>query len=174
MENYIGDQKHFRGTYNGYKLWQIGQIIGHNWYGKFYATQLRKVNWVKVKGSEKASLEELKAFLDRKMEDDLIRTRFDLIDGKERHKITIKYNPKPKQIDENIAIGGMEEPINLVFYLKDFEYNNLCSIYNSLGKDVSRALYTFTHQGHCTPHHRYRIWKECRIIPNGCEIEGLE
>lgn len=61
---YHGDKKHYCGTYKGYGIWQLGQFIGSNWYGTFYATKKIKVRSRKVENSEHRSLEALKSFID--------------------------------------------------------------------------------------------------------------
>lgn len=58
-----GDKKHYCGNYKGYRIYQVGQMIGSNFYGEFYASQLRGSRYMKVKDSEHKTWEELKAFL---------------------------------------------------------------------------------------------------------------
>lgn len=56
------------GNYKGYKVYQDGEIIGHNWYGEFFCKELKNGRYYKVKGSVCKSLETLKAFI-RAIED---------------------------------------------------------------------------------------------------------
>ena len=55
-----GDRKHYCGMYRGLKIYQVGQTIGNNWYGHFYAAKKCKTNYVKIKDSESPSWEKLK------------------------------------------------------------------------------------------------------------------
>lgn len=55
-----GDKKHYCGRYRGLDIYQVGQMIGSNWYGHFYAAKKRKKNYVKIKNSESPSWEKLK------------------------------------------------------------------------------------------------------------------
>ena len=54
------DKKHYCGIYRGLKIYQVGQMIGNNWYGYFYAAKKSKKNYVKIKESESKSFEQLK------------------------------------------------------------------------------------------------------------------
>ena len=64
MGNYYeSDKKHFCGTYKGYRIYQVGCMIGSGWYGEFYAAKKVKRNYVKVRGSETSTLERLKAWV---------------------------------------------------------------------------------------------------------------
>ena len=64
------DKKHYCGRYKGIDVWQVGQIIGNNWYGDFYVTIPRGVTKrnTKVKGSVCRSLEAVKTYIDNNLE----------------------------------------------------------------------------------------------------------
>ena len=57
--------KLYCGTYKGYPVYQDGQMIGNNWYGKF--TQQKNVNGrhIRIKESTCGSINEIKAFVDK-------------------------------------------------------------------------------------------------------------
>lgn len=65
-----GDKKHYCGRYKGIDVWQVGQIIGNNWYGDFYVTIPRGVTKrnTKVKDSVCRSLEAVKTYIDNNLE----------------------------------------------------------------------------------------------------------
>lgn len=64
------DKKHYCGRYKGIDVWQVGQIIGNNWYGDFYVTIPRGVTKrnTKVKDSVCRSLEAVKTYIDNNLE----------------------------------------------------------------------------------------------------------
>ena len=61
------DRTHYCGMYKGYKVYQKGKMIGNNWYREFYASKLAKKNYVKDKNSVRCSGEELKRYIDNKL-----------------------------------------------------------------------------------------------------------
>lgn len=64
--SYLGDKKHYCGRYKGFDIYQVGQIIGNNWYGTFYA--YKKVDVRSKKVYEASSLEELKKYINNNLE----------------------------------------------------------------------------------------------------------
>jgi hypothetical protein len=62
-----GDKKHYCGKYKGIDVWQIGQIIGSNWYGDYYVTVPRGATRrnMKVKDSVCRTLAAVKGYIDR-------------------------------------------------------------------------------------------------------------
>lgn len=54
------DKKHYCGRYRGLDICQVGQMIGNNWYGHWYAAKKRNKRYVKIKESESKTFEELK------------------------------------------------------------------------------------------------------------------
>lgn len=61
------DKKYYCGKYKGYKVYQVGELIGNNFYGYFYAAKLVNVRYKKDKQSERKTLEELKEYIDSRM-----------------------------------------------------------------------------------------------------------
>ena len=55
-----GDKKYYCGRFRGLDIYQVGQMIGNNFYGYFYAAKKRKKNFVKIKDSESKTWEDLK------------------------------------------------------------------------------------------------------------------
>ena len=93
------------------------------------------------------------------------------------HKIILIHKPTIKWLNDEKThgIGGVTQPIETTIYLKGFEYENIRDIYNSFEDSETRCvrtLYTFTHQGHCTPHHKRKIWKWFRNVSE-IQIKGL-
>ena len=48
------------GFFRGLKIFQVGQMIGNNWYGHFYAAKKRGSRYMKIKDSESNTWEQLK------------------------------------------------------------------------------------------------------------------
>ena len=61
------DKKHFCGTYKGVYVWQLGCMIGNNWYGTYYAAQLRNTRYIKDKQSERSSMDDVLEYIDSRM-----------------------------------------------------------------------------------------------------------
>ena len=61
---YPGEYKKYCGTYKGFRIYAVGEIIGSNWYGDYYASRKRKKNYVKIVGSECSTWGCLKARID--------------------------------------------------------------------------------------------------------------
>lgn len=57
---YEGDKKKLCGFYKGLKIYQVGQMIGSNWYGHFYAAKKKNNRFYKIKDSESKTFEILK------------------------------------------------------------------------------------------------------------------
>lgn len=55
-----GDKKRCIGFYKGLKIYQVGQMIGNNWYGTFYAAKKRGSRYMKIKDSDSNTWEKLK------------------------------------------------------------------------------------------------------------------
>jgi hypothetical protein len=67
----IRDKKHYCGKYKGIDVWQCGMMIGSGWYGDFYVTVPRGKSRrdMKVKDSVYRSLEGVKGYVDRHLEE---------------------------------------------------------------------------------------------------------
>lgn len=61
------DKKYYCGMYKGYKIYQVGERIGNNFYGYFYASQLCNKNYIKDKQSEKDTWEDLKEYINSRL-----------------------------------------------------------------------------------------------------------
>lgn len=61
------DKKYYCGKYKGYKVFQVGEMIGNNFYGYFYAAKLCNKNYIKDKQSERNTLKELEEYIDSRM-----------------------------------------------------------------------------------------------------------
>ena len=61
------DKKTYCGKYKGYKIYAVGCMIGNNWYGTYYAAELRNTRYVKDKQSERRNIDDLKEYIDDRM-----------------------------------------------------------------------------------------------------------
>lgn len=61
------EQKNLCGFYKGYKVYQVGQMIGNNWYGYYYAAKLVNERYRKDKQSERKTWEDLRDYIDDRM-----------------------------------------------------------------------------------------------------------
>ena len=57
------------GRYKGVYVWQLGCMIGNGWYGTFYCTKKKNGRNYKVKDSECRSLEALKEYIDKHLDE---------------------------------------------------------------------------------------------------------
>ena len=65
-----GDKKRCIGFYKGLKIYQVGQMIGNNWYGKYYVTIPRGKSRreMKVKDSVCRSIGGIKKYIDENID----------------------------------------------------------------------------------------------------------
>lgn len=63
------DKKHYCGKYKGIDVWQLGCMIGNNWYGTFYCTRRKNGRNYKVNDSECRSLDRLKEYINNHLEE---------------------------------------------------------------------------------------------------------
>lgn len=65
------DKKTYIGRYKGIDVWGYGCMIGNNWYGDYYITIPRgkSKRRMKVKNSISKSIEEVKGYIDRHIDE---------------------------------------------------------------------------------------------------------
>lgn len=61
----VNREKHYLGEYKGYRVFQVGNMIGNNFYGTFFAARKKRLHtrWRIVKESERKTLGELKKWI---------------------------------------------------------------------------------------------------------------
>lgn len=65
----MASKLHYCGKYKGIKVWQDGEIIGQNWYGTFHCSKTKNGRNYKVKDSQCRSLDAIKEYIDRHLDE---------------------------------------------------------------------------------------------------------
>lgn len=75
--NEIRKKRYPIGECNGYKVYQVGNMIGHNFYGTFFAAfQRRKyTRWILARESESKTLLDLKKWVYEHPMDEFIKSK---------------------------------------------------------------------------------------------------
>ena len=88
------------------------------------------------------------------------------------HKVVISGKEGIRYTNDKSEVFGGAEPIKVVLYLNDVEYECICSIYTKNNKDVPKTLHTFAYQDSCSSYHKRKIFR-IHVLPRICKIEGL-